>query len=681
MIHWMAHPGYLVILFLFLFLVLFFLPGFESKRSMQIKKMMLAGTVLYLLLTAVVMIFRGENWEWTGPTGFHSGSERNLVFDPVDFWPDKIENSQAENQKIEGCLLCHGAMKGLSDSHNPASTGCFACHKGDPFTSDKSKAHKGMILIAGNFTNVDQTCGTQNCHPEIAGRMTSSLMTTQSGIIGVDKYVFGETASLNDSFNVKNLNHSAADTHLRNLCANCHLGNEKTKIGDAFWLERGGGCNACHLRYSTQATETAERIKQKLSPSKDEVHPAIDIQVSNDHCTSCHSRSGRISLSYEGWSETALQKSEVTDSLRFKILPDDRVLEFIKADIHHQKGMACIDCHGSYEIMGDGKHHAHKEDAVSVQCVDCHVVGRPNIQNIRMLPDRESQMIAGLRKVDARNNILVTARGNYPILNTKVDSLGRILLTDKLDGKDHLSRPVSPVCRKGKGHERLSCEACHTAWIPQCLGCHNAYEKETNGLDLLAGKPVVGSWVEFAGKSYAEPPVLGIREKGKGLVVTAMPGMIMTIDQEAFDKSKGKSFHRLFAPASGHTTRREGRGCKSCHNNPLALGFGRGELHFVVSGKAGQWKFEPRFAANKFDGLPEDAWTGFLRDATKPYATRSDLRPFSVAEQKRILQVGSCLTCHDEESKVMAWTLEDFDKTVAKCKGQCVRIAFDPIKS
>jgi hypothetical protein len=43
-----------------------------------------------------------------------------------------------------------------------------------------------------------------------------------------------------------------------------------------------------------------------------------------------------------------------------------------------------------------------------------------------------------------------------------------------------------------------------------------------------------------------------------------------------------------------------------------------------------------------------------------------------VAEQKQILQVGSCLTCHDEKSKVMDQALENWEKTLAGRSKKCV---------
>ena len=672
-LHWTSDPRYLILLFFVSFSLLIFLPKFGIKGNRILKRMFYAGGTFYLVVTLFVFFFRGENWQRKNISEVDTSSESAFTYDPVDFSLLKLSASLPDHMKTEGCLVCHSTMKGLSDSHQPASMGCFVCHKGDPFSSDKLKAHKNMILVPGNFSNVRQTCGTENCHREISERVLGSLMNTAEGIVRTDKFIFGETTLQKDSDQIENIGHFASDTHLRNLCAGCHLGIEKMETGNAEWLKRGGGCNACHLHYNLAATSSLNRMRSKKPLKLEEIHPAIDIQVSNDRCKSCHSRSGRISLSYEGWNETTLKPSEVSDNVHFKILPDDRVVEFIQDDVHHQKGMNCIDCHGSYETMGDGLHPLHKEDAVKVQCIDCHPPNAPKTSILGNLPDRESLMIAGLRKYHPDTRVVLTANGNRPLLNTLVDSLNRIFLTNKLTGEMQEAKRMSPVCSMGKGHKRLTCESCHSAWVPQCIGCHNTYENSVTGVDMLTGKPTAGSWMEYAGKNFGEPPTLGVNTDAGEKIVPTMPGMILTIDKETFEKGKEKYFCRLFAPASGHTTQRTGRSCKSCHNNPLAIGYGRGELKFDIPGSVGKWTFEPRFAKNENDQLPEDAWTGFLQEAKAPWSTRNGLRPFSVKEQMQILQVGSCLTCHNEKSVIMEMALADFKEILKRRSKYCLK--------
>lgn len=53
-------------------------------------------------------------------------------------------------------------------------------------------------------------------------------------------------------------------------------------------------------------------------------------------------------------------------------------------------------------------------------------------------------------------------------------------------------------------------------------------------------------------------------------------------------------------------------------------------------------------------------------------STRDDVRPFTVAEQRRILRVGACLSCHAGGSKVVRMALADFEATLARRSRRCV---------
>jgi hypothetical protein len=576
--------------------------------------------------------------------------------------------------KPESCLKCHSGMTGFSAGHEPVNIGCFSCHGGNPLDTDKLRSHEGMRMVPGNLSNASESCGSVSCHPFTVNRVQSSLMAKLSGMISVDKWVFGETALPEGYEKITDIGHSPAETHLRNLCAGCHLGNEKTHTGKAEWLERGGGCLACHLNYNEKAITSLDQLKRQSAndTTPPAFHPAIDLNITNDRCMSCHSRSGRISLNYEGWAETMLKPEEVTGKSAYRILPDDRVFEKKPADIHHEKGMLCIDCHGSYELMGDGNLYAHKEEAVKVQCSDCHTKDHIN-SKLYTETGSEAQLIAWARKYKTENiRIVVTQKSGMPLVNTLVDEDGKGLrLIKKLNSDTVLSKPSAGICTEGLSHDHLSCESCHSAWVSQCIGCHNSYELDTQGFDMLTVSERKGTWLEYASAGLAEPPVLGMRknESSSWTVGTFAPGMIMQIEHNFPNAEKGKTFHRLYAPVSSHTTMKEGRACKSCHSNSLAIGYGRGILSFSSSGL---WSFEPEYQNNMIDQLPEDAWIGFLKERTDLASTRLDMRPFSIIEQQKILTVGACLTCHDEKSKVMQTSLSDFEMLIQRRSPKCV---------
>lgn len=656
MLYVLSHPVYLVLLLLLFTLSFYFLPQFSYLVRKKLKTVYFVSLLLYIMLTLAGYFFRGENWSWEWPWEKAYALKTAFRFRPL-YVHTPYKTLTIVQGRAEGCMSCHSGMKGLSEAHNPQEMGCFACHRGDPFTLNKTQAHRGMERVPGNLSNATLTCGANGCHQGIVFRVPRNLMSKLTGMISVDHFVFGESASPDGDKSIGDLAKSASDTHLKNLCVGCHLGNEKLQPGPQSWLERGGGCNACHLTYGKKANSSLLQ------------HPSIDLNITNEHCMSCHSRSGRIATNYEGWHETTLTKDKITGNNQYRILPDNRVFQYISSDIHHQKGMACIDCHGSYELMGDGGFYRHEEEAVSIQCADCH---RKKVDRFKDLlqVDRESQLIIGLRNNRRKNQLVIlTEKNALPLVNIIPESDSVLLMTTKLSGKSLVMNPPAKACTEGKVHRRLSCQACHTAWVPQCLGCHNSYEKQSKGWDMLANREISGTWVEYAGKYLPDKPVLGF--KGNQ-VYTMMPGMILSIDKGSFEGKTNNIWHRLYAPASGHTTQKYGRSCKSCHNDPLAIGYGRGELKFFTSGNTGQWKFTPRFEANPLDGLPEDAWIPFLKQRIGISSTRLNVRAFNLVEQRKILTVGACLSCHEENSSEMKESLIDFEEVFKNRSVQCV---------
>ena len=500
-------------------------------------------------------------------------------------------------------------------------------------------------------------------------------MTTNSGIISVDRYIFGELDSAEVLTHINELGFSAADVHVRNLCSHCHLGNEKKEMGPITELSRGGGCNACHLNYSSEAAQELNLKDSVLN----RFHPSLDLNISDDHCFGCHSRSGRISTNYEGWHETLLLKDSVKAGSKYRILEDDRVFSKVSPDVHHTKGLMCIDCHQYEDLMGDGKDHVHEEDAVKISCEDCHFDNAPltktkeelNFTHLRILKMREY----------AHENMrfLTTEKDTTPILNSFLDENNKAYLVSKADRTKWLLNGPSESCNRDAGHQDVSCTACHSSWAPQCIGCHSNYDPNAQGYDLFTQDYRDGTWIEYAAEFLSDEPTMGVRTKeNKRSITAAIPGMIMTLDQSSFPNSRKSktSFHRLFAPAEPHTTTAKGRTCASCHAQASAIGYGRGELTFKI--KTMTWEFESSYEELE-DGIPADAWIAFLKEPDAAmYSTRKDFKPFSLEEQQRILAVGACLSCHKENSKVMLNSLTlPFSEYKKKMSSECVEAVFN----
>ncbi|MCF6167757.1 hypothetical protein [Lutibacter sp.] len=595
----------------------------------------------------------------------------------------ETEYSVLENKNEESCLQCHQNTTGYSQYHNPELIGCASCHLGDVKSINKEEAHKGMILVPGNLVDAKETCG--KCHPNELHKIKNSLMTTNSGLVAVDKYIFGEADSPDYHYHIKDIKNSAADKHIRDLCANCHLGAEKKEFGEITQKSRGGGCNACHLNYSKEAKNDLANYVSSNKKELPKFHPSTDIFITNNHCFGCHSRSSRISTNYEGWQETLLDADSLTNKNEFRILEGNRVYKYIEEDIHHTKGMLCIDCHSSHEVMGDGKQYAHEEQAVKLQCSDCHFKEKPTTIPYDSL-DQESLLVFLHRNYSHTDKqIIVAKKDKHPLVNTFVDSLGNAFLIGKKDGKLHALKPQPKVCSRDKAHQELSCSSCHSTWTSRCIGCHTGFDKnEPRAFDLLDKKYGKGQWKEYVAEFSSALPTMGVREsKTEKKIEPAIPGMILTIDKGSYaGKEVGTdvSFHRLYAPNSPHTTSKRVRDCKSCHTNSAAIGYGNGELKYTIKNGIGKWTFNPEYALNENDGLPEDAWIPFLKEVNQHTinSTRLDFRPFTVNEQKQLLLVGSCLQCHKEDSEVMQQSLVDgIEPLLQKLTEKCILPSWD----
>lgn len=680
--HYISSPDIILLIIAILLLMFYFLPHYGVLYARSMKIFLLGLSLIYIFLIVIGYFFRGENWQFTLP--WENSYFENVQINPVNgikhYFSDfdsKKEIPEILGQK-EGCLYCHDNVEGFSPAHNPQAIGCVSCHGGDPFSIVKSIAHLDMENIPGNLKGATRTCGNSNCHPGITERVDNSIMNTMSGVVSVDRYVFDESQNLNALHRIETIGKTPADAHLRNLCASCHTGKIKKEYGPITQTSRGGGCNTCHLHYDKKALNQLDSLKNRQSGNSDILyHPALNIKVSNDYCFGCHSRSGRISTNYEGWHETKLTSEEVPNDSLYKRLDDGRIFKFIEDDIHHRKGMSCIDCHHSYELMGDGLLYAHQEEQTTVRCEDCHF-SKTTYTVLKENLDSESKKIVELRKLNKTTKFLATKIRNYPLINTHIDKRGNAFLTDKLNAKEYPLNPPSVICTGNNSHQRLTCNSCHTAWSPQCIGCHTGYNPEKKGIDHLSGEETDGRWQEWVGEFYAEAPTLGIKTViydsiKTEIIDTFIPGMVLTIDKHLYDGSKKKDiFKRLFAPANSHTTSAKGRSCKSCHNNPLALGYGRGKLTYKVSAGKGSWAFDSEFAEEPRDRLPQDAWIGFLKAPAEISSTRSGARSFSVEEQKKILRVGACLTCHDDNSIIMKNSLQNFDSLLQNVSSKCI---------
>ncbi|GIK86718.1 MAG: cytochrome c [Betaproteobacteria bacterium] len=566
----------------------------------------------------------------------------------------------------DGCVACHADVSGLGAWHAPQRIGCAACHLGDAGATDASSAHAGLLTIPGNLADAPRTCGRSECHASVVPRVERSIMTTMAGVIATNRRVLGDDAApAGGPPHPGVLGDGVADSHLRELCVGCHLGQPKTARGPIGEQSPGGGCNACHLDHAARDEPVAAGTRR---------HPALTLTPRNGHCFGCHSRSGRAATNYEGWLEIRGEPPGGLRAEQLRRLQDGRFLRRVQPDVHHERGLECVDCHTARELMGGGETVADKRGQLRIVCSDCHAARLASVPADRI--DAESALLLALRRwhVEPGQRLGTTRQGDV-LVNVFVDGDGRGWLRRKRTGAVLPLAPPAEACNGDPAHARLACTTCHSAWAPRCPTCHTSYDPAGEGFDHRDQRWRPGTWNETAGPFEAAQPTLGVHRDASGReeVQTFVPGMVMT-----FDRNRGAQgppdvvFRRLYAMTFAHTIRREARSCASCHRDPLALGYGRGTLRSVRTAQGAAWRFVPDAAASPHDGLPADAWIGFLRGGTGMLSTRDDVRPFDVGEQRRVLAVGACLGCHAGDAPVMRAALRDVAGTFARRSPRCL---------
>ncbi len=524
---------------------------------------------------------------------------------------------------VEMCLSCHRYEK-LDAAHDRTVVGCSPCHLGDALAVDKEKAHAGMVLNPGDLRVVEQTCSVEGCHPADVHKVKNSLMATNRGILATLLYYWGETETQDMDLTVEELLNSGETSpaldYFRKLCATCHLWKQKNDLpgAPAFFNEKGGGCSACHYipGQGEERTSVTDFESPAVAVSGEDIlkkpHPQIVAQVPEENCIRCHNRSGRIGLSYIGIFEaegygTPYKKGQASE----KKLPGDRFYLELAADVHHVRGMVCIDCHTRDEIMGDGNRYAHYEQQLEISCRACH-----------------SPTPGTTRKGKALVNV------------EKKD--GSSLLYGKIDERRRpLKPPKKEICLY-PGHDRVTCEACHSTWVPQCYGCHAKRDARETHLDKLSLEETAGWWEE--GRSYIryEKPMLAVWGNEIVIVTPGCQDIVTLIDDKG--NVEGGMNRFTMAAINPHTTQAAGRGCKDCHASPKTIGLGEGS----VVKRDGKWEFYPvDRGADTLSGRTV-GFDNFVTIEGEPlqYGSRENLRPFNREELHRILRVGLCLECH-----------------------------------
>ncbi len=115
-----------------------------------------------------------------------------------------------------------------------------------------------------------------------------------------------------------------------------------------------------------------------------------------------------------------------------------------------------------------------------------------------------------------------------------------------------------------------------------------------------------------------------------------------------------------------HTTSKKGRSCRDCHNNPRTLGLGTGTLTIENN----SWIFTPAAGTDPSEFGYEQPLDAFVTPEGFPLVncSRPWLRPFNSNEILRILNVGLCLPCHEQDKGRTIWNIWKPGNPPAPCR-------------
>ncbi len=518
------------------------------------------------------------------------------------------------------CLACHA---GIEPMHPEAGLSCVDCHGGDASTTNELQAHVQRVsrepddervaplddeLAWRRFQNpmdlrvVDRTCGT--CHEREVKNLAASLHGTTAGHLSDGYYEMGlskERGSRYSIFPVRDAPRAGGAvsslvqvpayrgrgeerdlaTHYGDLarkeCMQCHLYSEGRATRGRVGFDgdyRGEGCAACHVEYALDGlSESRDRSVARNEPGHPRVH-AMTAAPSTQTCTTCHYGDASIGLHFRGLSQLPPGAPGGPDIPGTTDVPLNRVFylddpSMVPPDVHHERGMHCIDCHTAADVMGDGRLHGQMEHAVEISCEMCHGT---------------FDALATLR-----------TESGTPLEHVRREG-ERFVLTSKVTGAEHEIPQAARVVERGHRefqpgaleamtprHAKLECYTCHAGWNVNFLGFHFSRNESLTQMDLLTGRRTPGQ-VTTQEKVFAtwKSFYAGLNEKGRVapyLTGFSTMGSVwnedgeLIVDQQMPVTAAGLSgltmvHHQL------HSTRPTARSCVECHRSSSTWGMG-----------------------------------------------------------------------------------------------------------
>jgi hypothetical protein len=489
-----------------------------------------------------------------------------------------------------GCRACHAGMEpAMPPPGKGPALACTACHLGEGRAKEASDGHAGMAANPAALDQAGRACGP--CHLGWPEKVRLSPMATNMGLINQTRWLWGAQEDQTPRYAVAAApgleplpdpaaSGQAVDDFLRRRCLRCHLWSPGADLAGA---RRSAGCAACHR------------------PRDGEGQPpqghGLTRRVPTSQCLTCHGGGCGAGAAFVGRvarDDDPTARFLEPDPDRPRLI-QGRSWRPMRPDLHHQAGLACIDCHTQPEIMGDGVLRPAGLLQVRVRCESCH--------------GRFGAPAKAARDADGRSLGNVLAGPGGLVLRGRVDSRTRAI--PALD-----QGPNAPVAHRIGEHARVACHACHASMNPGDWGwqvlreARPAWEQWSPlaaqgdpqliqrfaaalalppgerppmaSRDYLSGREWPGMWLLAPWFRRFEWRVHGQAPDGRTFLLNPRFQYVVTrLDPEGRlvesaripRRSDGRPGLGL-TPWNPHATSRPTLGCASCHGSATALGLG-----------------------------------------------------------------------------------------------------------
>lgn len=405
------------------------------------------------------------------------------------------------------------------------------------------------------------------------------------------------------------------DEQINITCGDCHL--YSAGANNRYADFRSSGCTSCHMEYSYDGrSRSGDPNVDRLEPADPdaiaaperahvESHQIRNVAkflnngtfvrgISDRACVGCHQGSNRTVLQF--WGVRLDQNQDLTNNFQYPANPDDfddaanddrlydpavanntfngreaaqhivyedydaDQLDDTPPDIHYERGMGCIDCHGSWDLHGgtkgnadSGKIRSRQDQAVAIRCESCHGSTGDYAAYSPCTDYEGNQTDCGtdfegnsLRHVsrDANGDYWLVSRVNgqrhyipqtkdVVVQNNKRNPLTQRLLYNpkasyamgRADGNNQTG--IGPIqtdpnlYQQGFSHtDTMDCSSCHASWTNNCIGCHLKNQYDVNPQNYFASNITGERILLFQANAdfVYQTPVpfyLGVNSRGK----------------------------------------------------------------------------------------------------------------------------------------------------------------------